>query len=420
MPTLIRGAYLLGLSNAAIGADGEGDVLIEEGRIVAIAPSLAAPAETEVVEANGQYLGPSLVDLYSHSGEPGHEARETYASIKQAAKAGGFSRVGLLPDTEPAIDSTSAIQTIQRASDKGGVQFLPWATVTLGGAGEQLCELAELAGAGALGFTDSAPITNFVLLRRLLEYAQPLQKPIALWPCNPDLAGDGSAREGVDALRLGLAGVSATAETTALATLLECVAQCHTPVHIMRVSTSRSVALIQQAKARGLPVTASVAWHHLIFDTQDLKSYDPNLRHEPPLGLPSDRAALIEGVANGILDAIAVDHSPYTYEENTVAFDAAPPGAIGLELALPILWQTLVEGEAQWQPQTLWRSLSYSPLRCLGLEPNTLKVDSPAELTLFDPRIEWQVSAKSLQSLSSNTHWLGQSIRGKVTATWMG
>lgn len=423
-----------------IGADGIGDVLIEDGVIVAITPTLThLPTDIQIINGRGQFLGPGLIDLYSQSGQPGHESRETYESLRQAATAGGFTRVGLLPNTRPAVDSVGALTAIQKANQLTDQQtdqpipqtkLMPWATLTLGAAGQQLTELAELTEAGALGFTDGLPIANPMLLRRSLEYAQPLHKPIALWPCDLKLAGGGVAREGVQALRLGLAGVSAIAETTALATLLECVAEIGTPIHVMRVSTARSVALLRQAKDQGLPISASVPWHHLMFDTQDLDSYDPSLRHDPPLGNPADRQALIAGVVEGVIDAIAIDHSPYTYEEKTVAFDQAPPGAIGLELALPMLWQTFVANVAagidpsrpsqpqRWSPAQLWYALSAGPAKCLGLQPAQIEVGKPAELTLFDPRISWQATPENLCSLASNTPWENQTIQGKVTAIW--
>lgn len=440
------GAHDLGVHDLGahdLGSESVGDVLIENGRIAAIAPHLTdLPEGTEIINGRGQFLGPGLVDLYSQSGEPGYEARETYDSLRRAAAAGGFTRVGLLPNTQPAVDNVGAIAAIHQSNRHSNrqsnhpsnqpptttsqTQLMPWATITLGGKGLQLTELAELAEAGAIGFTDSEPLVNPVLLRRLLEYAQPLQKPIALWPCNRQLAGKGVARKGPDALRLGLQGVSAIAETTALATLLECVAEFPALVHIMRVSTARSVALLRQAKARELPVSASVPWHHLIFDTRDLDRYDPQLRHDPPLGSPADRQALIEGVADGTIDAIAIDHSPYTYEEKTVAFAKAPPGAIGLELALPVLWQTFVADHnpangpstGQWSPEQLWQLLSQNPAQCLGQAPAQLKVGEPAELTLFDPRIGWQVKPGNLHSLAINTPWANQPLKGKVTATW--
>jgi dihydroorotase len=438
---VVKQAYVIDLaaldSPHQVGADGIGDVLIEDGIITAIAPFLTdLPADVKIIDGRGQFLGPGLIDLYSQSGQPGYESRETYASLARAAAAGGFTRVGLLPNTQPAVDNVGAIAAIQKANTSASTainpagnraQLMPWATITLGGAGKQLSELAELAEAGALGFTDGAPLVNAALLRRLLEYAQPLQKPIALWPCDSKLVGEGIAREGVQALRLGLPGVSALAETTVLATLLECIAEIPALVHVMRISTARSVDLLRQAKAQELPISASVPWHHLIFDTQDLNGYDPSLRHDPPLGNPADRQALIEGVLEGVIDAIAIDHSPYTYEEKTVAFNAAPPGAIGLELALPVLWQALVNkgvnngvnSEQHWSPTQLWQALSAGPAQCLGLTPARLKVGEPAELTLFDPRTRWQVTPEALHSLAGNTPWANQTLQGKVTATWL-
>ncbi len=433
MAQLIRQATLIGGAHE-LDEGGIGDVIIDGGQIVAIAPQITdPPTDIQIISGSGQFLGPGLIDLYSQSGEPGHEPRETLESLRQAAAAGGFTRLGLLPNTEPAADSVSAIASILALKKSFSIKkagnesfpsdqsdFMPWSTITLGAEGEQLVEFAELIEAGALGFTDAQPLTNPVLVRRLLEYMQPFGKPIALWPCDRQLAGGGVAREGLDSLRLGLAGVSAIAETSPLAMLLECIAEIPTPIHIMRVSTARSVALIRQAKERGLPITASVAWHHLCFDTGDLQDYQPSLRHEPPLGTPTDRQALIEAVREGVLDAIAIDHSPYTYEEKTVAFDASPPGAIGLELALPVLWQTFV-ASGEWSSELLWHRLSYGPASCLGLDAGKLKTGAVAELTLFDPNLEWTVSAQSLRSLSAfNTPWAGQSIQGKVSQIWNG
>jgi len=218
-------------------------------------------------------------------------------------------------------------------------------------------------------------------------------------------------------MRVGLPGAPAIAETAALAALLECVEQIGTPIHIMRVSTVRSVALIAQAKARYLPITASTTWMHLLLNTQSLQSYDPNLRLEPPLGTPADQAALIQAVNDGIIEAIAIDHSPYTYEEKTVPFAEAPPGAIGLELALPLLWQQLVMSGAL-SALTLWRALSINPSRCLQQSCSTVAVDAIAELTLFDPQQPWLISGKTLKSLARNTPWLGQQIMGRVVKTW--
>ncbi|MEM9905257.1 MAG: dihydroorotase [Cyanobacteria bacterium P01_D01_bin.44] len=419
--TLIRQVRLI---NPSDPVDRIVDVLVAKGVVQAIAPSLhnsdstgqdsdSTGTATEIIEAADWVLGPGLVDLYSQSGEPGHESRETLKSLEQAALAGGFTRVGVLPNTHPPLDDAAQIACL-----RSHTQLRPWGAITLGLKGEQLTDLAELAEAGVVGFTEGTPITNPALLRRLLEYAQPLQRPIALWPCDRTLTGHGTVREGTDSIRLGFPGIPTLAETAPLAALLEYVAVLNTPVHVMRVSTARSVELLREAKTRGLPVTASVPWLHLMFTTQDLVTYDPNLKLEPPLGSSSDRQALLAGLEDGILDAIAIDHTAYTYEEKTVAFGNAPPGAIGLELALPILWQTFVATQ-RWQPHQLWQYLSLQPAQCLKLDPPAVQVGQPAEMVLFDPKRTWSVSSRTLQSLSANTPWLNQTIQGRIERTWI-
>lgn len=395
------------------------DVLVVEGEIQQIGDRISEyPSDLEIRDCQGLILGPGLVDLYSHSGEPGYEERETLESLSQAAAAGGFTRIAILPDTNPPIDRPAVLSFVRsKSSASHSPQFHFWGALTLEVAGQQMSELVELADAGVVGFTDGKPLANWVLVRRVLEYLQPLGKPVAFWCCDRTLAGNGIAREGFESLRLGLPGNPAISETTAVAALLECVAATGTPVHLMRVSTARSVELIGDAKQRGLPVTASTTWLHLLKDTADLASYDPNLRLEPPLGNRGDRQALIEGVKTGIIDAIAIDHTPQTYEDKTVAFAQAPPGAIGLELALPLLWQVFVV-EHQESPLKLWRVLSTNPARCLQQPPPQLAIGKPAEFTLFDPKQTWTANEQTLKSRSRNTHGWGTTIQGRVVQTW--
>lgn len=393
------------------------DVLLVDGVIRAIEEHLTDwPEGTEVIAAQDQVLGPGLVDLYSHSGEPGFEERETLASLGQAALAGGFTRVVLLPDTQPAIDNPATVAWL-RAQAIAPPHLHCWGALTLDVKGQQMTELVELAEAGVVGFADGRAITNPSLLRRLLEYLQPLGKPIALWPRDPALAGNGVLREGVQSLQFGLPGDPAISETAILAALLEYVAASETPVHLMRISTARSVELIRDAKHRGLPITASTTWMHLLLNTEVASSYDPNLHLDPPLGNPGDQAALLEGLRTGVLDAIAIDHSPYTYEEKTVAFSEAPAGAIGLELALSLLWRNLVE-LGNWQPLDLWRCLSAHPARCLGQSLTPIQSGQTAELTLFDPGRNWTVGPQTLKTRSTNTPWLGRELVGRVVKTW--
>jgi len=409
------------------GTDQIADVLITNGIIQAIASSITdIPENTQLRNCQGMVLGSGLLDLYSHSGEPGFEERETLNSLMQAAAAGGFTRVALLPDTHPPLDNPAGLARLQQQQDGRLINSLSvavprlyfWGALTLEVAGQQMTELAELAAAGVVGFADGQPLQNLALLRRILEYLRPLDKPVALWACDHQLSGNGVMREGKASIRFGLPGNPAIAETTALAAILEIVAVTGTPVHLMRISTRRGVELIQAAKARGLPVTASTSWMHLLLNTDTLGSYDPNLRLEPPIGNPFDQAALIQGMQEGILDAIAIDHTPYTYEEKTVAFAEAPPGAIGLELALPLLWQTFVE-TGVWSALQLWQALSTRPAQCLRQKLGAIAAGQPAELILFAPQQPWKAEPSAFKSLSANTPWLGQPLRGRVLQTWL-
>lgn len=398
------------------------DVLIDEGAIADVADSIPAdPSHTLVQNCQGQILMPGLVDLYSRAGEPGFEDRETLDSLRRAAAAGGFTRVALLPDTQPAIDNPASVLWFhdhQRVADElPRSQCWPWGALTVGCRGEHMTELAELATTKIVGFADGHPLRSPLLVQRLLEYVRPLHQPIALWAYDVDLAGNGVMREGAEALLFGLPGITAAADTSAIAALIESVATTGTPVHLMRVATARSVELIQAAKRRGLPITASTTWLHVLLNTQAVGTYDPSLNLSPPLGTPTDQAALLQAVEDGIIDAIAIDHTPHTYEDKTVAFAEAPPGAIGLELALPLLWQALVTPDL-WSPQTLLRALSTAPAHCLAQTPPTIAPGQPAEMALFDPQKNWRVEARSLQSKSANTCWLGQEIQGKITKIW--
>ncbi len=396
------------------------DVLITAGVIQAIGAEIAAPEQTRIWDCEGLVLGPGLVDLYSHSGEPGFEARETLTSLTQAAVAGGFTRLGVLPDTVPPLDCPGSLALLHSrywAQALTQVQLHLWGAMTRRIQGQEMVELLDVAAAGVVGFSDGYPLQNLGLLRRILEYLQPCGKPIALWPCNLELAAAGVVREGSASIRFGLPGIPASAETTALVALLEVVAATGTPVHLMRISTARSVEIIQAAKARGLPITASVSWMHLLFTEEAVGSYDPNLRLDPPLGNRKDQLALIQGIQAGIIDAIAVDHTPHTYEEKTVAFASAPAGVIGLELVLPLLWQTFVVTH-KWTALDLWSALSLQPALCLRQKPATIASGQPAELTLFDPQQPWIVEPQTLKSLSSNTPWLGKQLLGRIVQTW--
>ncbi len=392
------------------------DVLVIDSVIEEVSPTTQLPTDLTIIPAQSLILAPGLVDLYSHSGTPGHEERETIESLLLSAKAGGFVHVNILPDTLPALDRASNIFSLDReyrqiaAHIPNCPQLGYWGALTEGVAGKAMTELVELATANIAGWADGRAISNLALTRRLLEYLQPFQLPIGLYACDRSLRGDGIARSGIAALKYGLPVDPVSSETAALAATIEIIADIGTPVHLMRISTRRGVELVAAAKQRGVPITASTTWLHLIANTSHLATYDPNFKLDPPLGTADDQIALIEGIKTGVLDAIAIDHHAYTYEEKTVAFGETPPGAIGLELALPLLWQHLVVS-GKLSAIELWAALSTNPARCLHQAP-------PARSILFDPHQVWTVTGDRLNSLGRNTAWLGREVIGKVNCEY--
>jgi dihydroorotase len=388
-PVLLKQVRVI---DAIANTDQVRDIVIDQHKQIQFATNqLAESAQVsdrlEIHEACGLVLGNGLVDLYSTSGEPGFEHRETLNSLAQAARSGGFSQVCILPHTDPVLDDVTALEFLRR--DRS-LPFAAWGAITRGCRGEQLVDLAELSDY-VVGFTDAKPISDLGLLKNLLAYIQPFNKPIMLWAWDQNLAGDGVMREGQWSMRYGLIGSPATAETTALAATIEQAKAINTPLHLMRISTARGVELIADAKTAGVNLTASVSWLQLCFTDQDIGSYDANLRLDPPLGTEEDRLSLIAGLKSGVIDAIAVDHIPYSYEEKELSFETAPPGAIGLELVLPILWQKLVVQE-QLSALELWQALSSKPARCIN-QP------SPQQINLFDPNQNWLVEAGRVKKL---------------------
>jgi dihydroorotase len=403
------------------------DVLTIDGKIKLIQDLITNyPAETSIVQPSGLVLGTGLVDLYSHSGEPGNESRETLLQLSQAASSGGFTQIGILPDTIPAIDSAEVITAIKQKGDRFNLHSdrstslfnLP--RLNFWGAAynqthQKMNALAELQPE-IVGFISSHNLSNLHVLKQILEYVQPGQKTLAIALQQNELAGAGVVREGNVSIRYGMLGNPGFSEAAIIAAVLEIVAEIPTPIHIMRVSTKRGVELIADAKARGVRVSASTTWMHLLWDSNALDSYSPNLRLEPPLGNELDRLALIDGVRQGIIDAIAIDHQAYTYEEKTVAFALAPPGAIGLELALPLLWQRFVES-GEWSAIELWQALSSRPLQCIQQHPRAIIPEQAIELILFDPEKKWIANQANLKSPAANTPWYEREITGKVIKT---
>ncbi|NJK57823.1 MAG: dihydroorotase [Pleurocapsa sp. SU_5_0] len=403
------------------------DVLIIDGKIKLINDQITDyPAQASIIQPSGLVLGTGLVDLYSHSSEPGNETRETLLELSQAGAMGGFTQLGILPDTIPAIDSAEVIAAVKHKGDRfnlhgnqsTSLSNLP--RLNFWGAAysqthQTMNALAELEPE-IVGFTTQHNLSNLHLFKQILEYVQPGQKPVAIALHQNELAGAGVVREGNASIRYGMSGSPGFSEAAIIAAVLEIVAEIPTPIHIMRVSTKRGVELIADAKARGVKVSASTTWMHLLWDSDAIGSYNPNLRLEPPLGNESDRIALVDGVRQGIIDAIAIDHQAYTYEEKTVAFALAPPGVVGLELALPLLWQKFVKSGA-WSAIELWQALSSRPRQCIQQHPIAIANNQGIDLVLFDPEKKWLANQDNLKSPAANTPWYNQEITGKVIKT---
>ena len=400
------------------------DILIGDRQIEQIGDRLTDyPPHTAVTPASGLILGTGLVDLYSHSGEPGNEARETLAQLARAAAAGGFTQIGILPDTLPKIDNVETVAAVKQKSSLLALnkeQNLPqlnfWGSA-YNSQQQQMNTLGELEPE-TVGFTSVHDLGSLQALRQILEYIQSWQKPIAIALHHNELTGGGVIREGIESIRYGMTGSPSFSEAATIAAILEIAAEIPSSLHIMRVTTKRGVELIAEAKDRGVNVTASTTWMHLLWDSSNLSSYSSNLRLEPPLGNKFDRLFLADGVRQGIIDAIAIDHQAYTYEEKTVPFAIAPPGVIGLELALPLLWQRFVE-TGEWSAIELWQALSSRPRQYWRQKSKAIAVEETVDLVLFDPELKWLVNQDSLQSPSTNTPWYNQEIVGKVIKTWI-
>jgi dihydroorotase len=402
------------------GIDRLSDLLIVEGKIKAIAESITEyPDQTKITNGKGSIVGTGLVDLYSHAQEPGNEGRESLLNIMQAASSGGFTQVGILPDTTPRINRVEILNALQQKSDliaqQQSSQLKFWGAASLDNSRQQLSELAELKPK-IIGYSDRFNFSNLSLFKQLLEYVQPWQKTVAISLEQNELTADGVIREGETSIRYGMSGNPRFSESAIIAAVLEIVAEIPTPVHIMRVSTKRGVELIADAKQRNISVTASTTWMHLLWDSSAVGSYDPNLRLEPPLGEEKDQEALIVGIKQGIIDAIAIDHQAYTYEEKTVPFGLAPSGVVGLEFALPLLWEQLVATQ-KLSALELWQALSTHPSICLQQKPSQILPEQNANLILFDPQKTWIANSETLKSPATNTPYYQQQIIGKVIKT---
>ena len=421
MKLLLKGGRVI---DPGIGKDGEFDVLVEDGRIVKINRSIA-PDGAEVLElGKGWIVAPGLIDIHGHLREPGQEHKETIASGAAAAVAGGFSGIACMPNTDPVNDHAGITQfIIKKATDANLARVYPIGAVSIGSRGEQLAELGEQKSAGCVAFSDDGrPVATALLMRRALEYAGMLGVPIVDHCEDPSLKGDGVAHEGFHASALGLRGIPGLAESLMVERDVSLAELTGAHVHICHMSARQSLRAVRAGKERGVRVTCEVAPHHFTLTDEALDGpikYDTNLKMNPPLREPADRDAMLEGIADGTVDAIATDHAPHHADEKMVEFDRAPFGITGLETAVPLVFDRLVHA-GRISVKRAIELLSTNPARVLNLPGGSLADGAPADIVVIDPDRRVTIDASRHVSKSKNTPFNGWELRGAVAYTLVG
>ncbi len=409
---LITGGTLLDQHGERPGA-----VAVVDGRISEVAAAIEPGDGDDVLDATGCIVSPGFVDLHVHLREPGKEEAETIETGSRAAALGGFTAVVAMPNTDPAHDSVSVVQFVRAQGEAAGLcEVLPSGCITVGRAGEQLAPYGELAAAGVHLFTDDGNgVQDPLLMRHALEYAGPLGVVLAQHCEVAALTKGAVMHEGACCSTLGLPGWPSIAEELMVFRDIELVRLTGVPMHFLHLSTARSVQLVRQAKADGLPITAEAAPHHFTLTDEMLTGYDPLFKVNPPLRTRADIDAIKAGLADGTIDAIATDHAPHAPHTKEEPLDQAPPGMLGLETAL-----ALAITELDMPLAAIVAALSWQPAAIAGVADRhgrPIEVGEPANLTVFDPSLEWSVVPARFASKSRNSPYGGRTVTGKVRHT---
>jgi dihydroorotase len=398
------------------------DVYLANGRIMGLGtpPAEFDSANAARVNAQGQWLIPGVIDTWARLREPGLEHKATIATETLAAVSSGITTLCMPPDTDPVLDSIAVARFIKRRAQLAGrARVVTIGALTQGLKGELLAEMAELTEGGCVAISNAHyPVRDLRLLRRALEYAATFDILVVIQPQDPSLAKRGCAHEGVIATRLGLPGIPVSAETAPLAQLLAILNETGARVHINNLSSRAGVRLIEQAKADGLPVTASVSAHHLWLSEMDTDALCGNTHVQPPLRSLRDRDALRQGLAEGTIDCVISDHQPHEMDAKLAPFPATEPGISGLETLLPLVLKLVDDGVL-----TLARALdalTYRPAQLFGLtDAGYIAAGARADLALINPDAFWTLDHSTLQSAGRDTPFLGWDFRHQTTMTWV-
>jgi dihydroorotase len=414
---------------SVVGPEGvtRADVAVGGGAVVDVAESIDPPKAATVLDASGCLVGPGLVDLHTHLRQPGREEAETIETGARAAALGGYTAVVAMPNTEPPIDSAGVVREILDLAEGCAAEVAVSGAITLGRAGTALAPLGELAALGVTLFTDDgAGVQDGALMRRALDYAKGLGVTLAQHCEERCLADDGAMHEGEWSSRLGIPGMPAAAEEAMVARDIALVRLTGAPVHFLHLSTAGSVELVRRAKAEGLAVTAEAAPHHMLLTHALVAGYDPVFKVNPPLRTDDDVAAVVAGLCDGTIDAVATDHAPHAPEAKDVPFDQAPPGMLGLQTALPIAWEVL---SSRLGPERVFALMSAQPAaiaRLTATDPRVgghsahggpVEAGAAANLCVFDPAATTLVEPGWLASRSRNTPYAGRTFQGAVRHT---
>ena len=415
---LVRRARLVDPSQEL---DEIGDLLLEDGIVKAIGAAADIDVDVDVLDADGLVATPGFIDMHVHLREPGFEYKETIATGSRAAVAGGFSAVAAMANTDPPNDSAAVTEFILRkAAQADKARIYPIGTITKGMKGEQLSEMGEMVEAGVVAVSDDGlPVSDVNVMRRAMEYATVFDIPVIEHCETPELHPKGVMNEGYWSTALGLLGIPRASEIISVERNVVLAELTGARFHVAHLSTSGALRSVREAKARGLAVTCEVTPHHLILTDESLKSYDTHAKMKPPLVTEEDRAALLEGLADGTVDAIATDHAPHHADEKREDFDRAPFGIVGLETAVSLCLDRLVK-PGVISLSRMVELLSWGPARVLGVAGGTLKVGSPADVTLLDPTRHVRVDPESFHSRSKNTPFAGWELEGGPVTTIVG
>jgi dihydroorotase len=418
---VIRGGHVIDPGRV----NGVADVLIENGKVVAVGRDLLAKArrqngDVHVIEASHTLVLPGFVDLHVHLREPGFEYKETIKTGTAAAAAGGFTSVCCMPNTHPVNDSQAITEFIlEQARSAGHARVFPVGAITKGSEGKELAEIGDLRRAGCVAISDDGqPVMNSMVMRRAMEYALAFDVPVIDHCEDLHLSEGGCMNEGLVSTQLGLQGVPAAAEDVMVSRNLALAELTGARLHLAHLSTAGSVRMVREAKARGIRVTAEACPHHFTLTEEAVRGFNTLAKMNPPLRTWDDVHAIKEGLRDGTIDVIATDHAPHAGQEKQQEFAAAPNGIVGLETALPLTLALVEEGI--FTLESAIEKLTTAPARAFNLSVGTLAPGADADVVIVDPQETWEIDPSRFRSKSRNTPFAGWKVKGRVKTTLLG